>query len=219
MTIFLSERDVEALLDMDEVIGAVEEAFRRQGRGEAQNFMRTRTRGPTTVLSVMHATSSYLGRGGLKAYMSSKAGTKFLAVLFDSSDSSPLAVMAADVLGRFRTGAATGVATRHLYRKSSGSVAVFGSGRQALTQALALRAVMQIDQLRVWSPSPDQREGFARLLKERGFAATPCRTPESAAEGADIVATITSSKEPFLDERMLEKASLANVCGGNLPIR
>jgi alanine dehydrogenase len=216
LTIFLSERDVEALLDMGEVIEAVEEAFRRQGMGQAQNYMRTRTRGPGSVLSVMHATSSYLGRGGLKAYMSTKAGTKFLTVLFDAADSSPLAVMAADALGRFRTGAATGVAARHLYRRSSGSVAILGSGRQALTQAMALRAVMSIDRLTVWSPSSAHRESFATMLTERGFRASSCDTPEAAA-GADVVITITSSEEPFLDEGMLERASFASICGGNVP--
>ena len=217
MTIFLSEREVEGLLNMDEVVAAVEEAFRRQGLGEAQNQMRSRTRGPASVLNVMHATSSYLGRGGLKAYMSSKGGTRFLTVLFDAADSTPLAVMAADMLGRYRTGAASGVATKHLYAKRSGSVALFGSGRQALTQALALRSVMQVDEIRVWSPNSGHREAFAKLLADEGFRCRASATPAAAAEGADVVSTITSSKDPYLDAKMLAQATHVNVCGGNVP--
>lgn len=217
MTIFLSEGDVESLLSMDEAVAAVEEAFRMQGSGRAQNCMRTRTRGAVSVLNVMHATSQYLGRGGLKAYMSSGGGTRFLVVLFDTADSSPLAVMAADMLGRFRTGAASAVATKHLYGKKSGKVALFGSGRQALTQALALRSVMEVVELRVWSPTREHREGFSRLLKGRGFAAEPCETPEAAADGADVVSTITSARAPFLGEEALKGTSHANLCGGNVP--
>ncbi|MDG7010558.1 MAG: ornithine cyclodeaminase family protein [Nitrososphaerota archaeon] len=216
MTILLSESEVESLLDMDEVVAAVEEAFRREGMGEAQNFMRTRTRGPASVLSVMHATSSYLGRAGLKAYASSKGGTRFLVLLFDANDSSPLAVMAADMLGRFRTGAASGVATKHLYGRRSGTVALLGSGKQALTQALALRSVMKVDELRVWSRDSAHREAFASALRERGFEANSFASPAAAAEGADVVSTITSSKTPLLDETALRDASHVNACGSNV---
>ncbi len=45
MTIVLSETDVEALIDMKEVVSSVEEAFHREGTGEASNTMRTRSRG------------------------------------------------------------------------------------------------------------------------------------------------------------------------------
>ncbi|MDG6985847.1 MAG: ornithine cyclodeaminase family protein [Nitrososphaerota archaeon] len=217
MTIFLSESDVAALLDMDEVIRAVEEAFRQEGMGGAVNHMRTRTRSASSVLNVMHATSPYLSRGGLKAYMSSRSGTKFLVVLFDEADSAPLAVMGADMLGRYRTGAASGVATKHLYRKSTGSVAICGTGRQALTQALALDSVMDVQGFRVWSPNRDHRRAFTKSLEDRGLQATAADSPWEASKGADVVSTVTSSKAPFLDEKMLDSVAHVNLCGGNVP--
>jgi alanine dehydrogenase len=217
LTLILSESDVQGLLDMDAAVASVEEAFRRQGNGEAQNQVRTRTRGPSSVLNVMHATASYLGRGGLKAYMSTGHGTRFVVILFDAVDSTPLAVMGADTLGRLRTGAASAVATKHLYGRRSATVALFGSGRQALTQALALRVVLAFEELRVWSPTRGHREAFARLLTERGVDAHPCDSASEAARGADVVSTITSSKDPFLDEAALASASHINICGGNVP--
>ena len=69
---------------MNQVVVSVEEAFRREGMGEAENVMRTRSTGPGSVLNVMHANLPYLRRGGLKAYMSTKSGTRFVLVLFDS---------------------------------------------------------------------------------------------------------------------------------------
>jgi alanine dehydrogenase len=217
LTLILSEKDAESLLDMDEVVSSVEEALRRQGLGEASNFMRTRARGKASVLNVMHANLSYLGRGGLKAYMSSGAGTKFVVVLFDAATSVPLAVIGADHLGRFRTGAASGVATKHLYGKRSGTLALLGSGRQALTQALAVKSVMSVDEVRVWSPDKARREEFARRLNASGFSSRACDSPGLAMKGADVASAITSSKEPFITEQMLDGIAHVNICGGNVP--
>lgn len=217
MTLILSERDVQALLDMHEVVAVVEEAFRRAGLGEAANSPRTRSAGKGSTLSVMHANLSYLGRGGLKAYMSSNAGSKFALILYDSKTSVPLAVMGADHIGRYRTGAASGVATKHLYAKGSGSLAVMGSGKQAITQVLAIGSVMALDEVRVWSPDKGHREEFVRTLAKAGFSASPCDAPALASKGADVITSITSSKEPFIKEEMVEGVSHVNICGGNVP--
>jgi len=219
LTLILSEKQVEALIDMNEVVDCVEEAFRRQGLGEVANTNRTRSGGYNSVLSVMHATLSYLGRGGLKAYMSSKAGTRFALVLFDSADSTPLAVMGAEAIGRFRTGAASGVATKHLFGERSGTLAMFGSGRQAMTQVLAVSRVMAVEEVRVWSPNPDHRKAFARRLVAEGIRARVHDTPQKAMEGAQVASSITSSKEPFITDRMVKTISHFNVCGGNVPER
>lgn len=201
---------------MKEVVASIEEAFRREGMGESANSPRTRSRGPASVLNVMHANLSYLGRGGLKAYMSSRAGTRFVLLLFDSSDSAPLAVMGADVLGRFRTGAASGVATRYMYGRPSGTLALFGSGNQALTQALGVGSVISVEEVRVWSPTPAHRDAFTRRLVKEGFEASAFDSPLAALEGAQVACSITSSREPFLTEGMLGGITHVNICGGNV---
>jgi alanine dehydrogenase len=215
LTLVFSERDVQDLIEMKEVVSSVEEAFLQQAAGAVHNSARTRSRGRDSVLNVMHANLTYLGRGGLKAYMSSRAGTKFAFVLFDASDSTPLAVMGADVLGRYRTGAASGVATKHLYHQSSAKVAIFGSGKQALTQVLALGSVMALEEVRVWSPGKDHRVSFARRLSEEGYDASAHDSPDQALRGVEVASAITSSKEPFLTDRMLNSISHLNICGSN----
>ena len=216
MTLVLSERDVEGLVDMKGIVSSVEEAFLRQGMGELSNFMRTRSRGATSVLNVMHANLPYLGRAGLKAYLSSRAGTKFALLLFDTKDSRLLAVMGADILGRFRTGAASGVATKYLYGKRAGTLAVLGSGRQALTQVLAIREVMSLEEVRVWSPTPEHRVTFAQKLKTYGFRSDAFNSPATALEGAQVATAITSSRQPFLTDEMLENLMHLNLAGGNV---
>ena len=217
MTLALSEKDVQGLIVMEEVVSAVEEAFRRQGAGEVSNSMRTRSAGKDSLLSVMHSNLAYLGRGGVKAYMSSKAGSNPVFLLFDAATSHPLAVMGADVLGRYRTGAASGVATKHLFGRSSGTAAVFGSGRQALTQVLAIGSVMSLDAVRVWSPNKSHREALAGALSAMGHGATASDSPAAALKGADVASAITSSKEPFITGTTLDSVLHLNLCGSNHP--
>jgi alanine dehydrogenase len=219
LTIILSEGDVESLTRMDDVVASVEEAFRREGLGEVTNSMRTRSKGQGSVLSVMHANLSYLGRGGLKAYMVTKSGTRFVVVLFDAKDSTPLAVMGADVLGRLRTGAASGVATKHMYGTNSATLALMGSGKQALTQVLAIQSVLPLEGVRVWSPDPRHRDLLASRLVGLGFKAAAFGSPDSALDGAQLASAITSSADPFLTEKNLVSSSHVNVCGGNAPER
>jgi ornithine cyclodeaminase/alanine dehydrogenase-like protein (mu-crystallin family) len=217
LTLFFSETQVMDLLDMGEVVEAVEEAFKRQGLGEAVNTTRTRSRADGTVLNVMHASLPYLGRAGLKCYLSTPRGGKFLVVLFDLRDATPLAVMGADMLGRYRTGAASAVATRHLYHRNSARLAVFGTGRQAVTQVQAMGAVLAIEEVRVWSPDASHRTSFAASLNESGIRARAFDSPGLASAEADVGSTITSSATPFLDAQDMAHLAHVNVCGGNHP--
>ena len=219
MTLVLSESQTESLLVMEEVVAAVEEAFRREAEGLAVNSVRTRSRSPMGVLNVMHAALPYLGRAGVKSYLSSPRGTRFVFTLFDLDDSSPLLVMGADTLGRFRTGAASGVATKFLYRGSSAALAVFGSGNQAMTQVRAIAAVVSLTKVKVWSPDRAHREAFARRLSAAGFTAFASDTPVLAADGAEIGTTITAAKVPFLNAKTVAGLKHLNVCGGNDPDR
>ena len=219
MTLVLSERDVQDLVDMKDIVASVEEAFRREGLGEASNSMRTRSKGAGSLLNVMHANLAYLGRGGVKAYMASRGGARFVFVLFDAAGSLPLAVMGADVLGRYRTGAASAVATKHLCPRGEGKVAIFGSGKQALTQVLALAEVMTMEEVRVWSPVKGLRDSFVRRLSAEGYQASAHESPESAASGGDVASAITSSSGPFLTDRALRPVKHLNLCGSNSPAR
>lgn len=217
LALILSEEDVEDLLEMRDAVSSVEEVFRREAGGEAVNSPRTRARAPGIVLNSMQAHLPYLGRSGLKCYMSSRKGTRFIFILFDSTDSRPLAIMGADVLGRVRTGAASGVATKFLYGRRSAKLAVCGSGKQAMTQVLGVAAVTSLSEVRVWSPIEEHRAGFAQKLRGVGLNAEMVETPREALKGADVASTITSSIEPFIEPYAVEHLSHLNVCGSNSP--
>jgi len=204
---------------MREVVSSVEEAFRREAFGEADNSPRTRSHAPGAVLNAMHACLAYIGRGGLKCYLSSRMGTRFVFVLFDLSDGRPLAVMGADSLGRYRTGAASGVATKFLYKRTSAKLAICGSGKQAFAQVLGIAATTSVTSVNVWSPNSEHRDAFCFKLKQDGFDSKAFGSPAEALAGADVACTITSAKTPFLNPEVLRGLSHLNACGSNQPDR
>jgi len=146
-------------------------------------------------------------------------GTRFVFVLFRLDDGEPLAVMGADVLGRYRTGAASAVATKFMARSRRFTLCLCGSGRQALTQAIAMAAVGSLESVRVWSPTGERREAFAGELRELGFESTPFETLREALATSDVATSITTAGEPFLTREAVQGLNHLNLCGVNSPGR
>ena len=213
MALLLREADVVRLADMSAVMDALEAAMTDLGNGEAQNQPRRRVFPPGGVLNVMFASWPGGGVSGLKAYTVAGGKARFLVVLYDL-DGSPLALIEADRLGAFRTGAATGVAARRLAPPGPKTVAVIGAGWQARTQVAALRRALDIAELRVFSRTPERRERFAAEVG--GLAAA---SAEAAVRGADVVVTITNSASPVLEAVWVEPGALVVGAGSNFPTR
>src|ERR1700686_523036 len=156
VALILREADVQELIEMDDVIAAVEAAMRELGEGTAQNEPRRRAFAPGGLLNVMFA--SYPGGGvtGLKAYTIAGGRVRFLVVVF-ALDGSVQALIEAEHMGAYRTGAATAVAVRALKPRMPATVALIGAGRQAATQALAVSRAIEIKELRVFSRDPERR--------------------------------------------------------------
>lgn len=219
MTLLLSERDVTSLLEMKDAVVAVEEAFRQQAAGMAVNSPRTRSAAMGSSLNVMHGSLPYLGRAGAKCYLTSKVGTQFVFLLFDSERGSLLSVMGANTLGRNRTGAASAVATKYLCGRRDVVLGICGSGWQALTQVLALKEVASLSEVRVWSPTVKHRNDFADELGRLGIMSRATASPSEALRGADVGTTITSSRDGFIDEEAVGDVVHLNAAGSNSPGR
>ena len=116
---FLTEEDVEAVFEIGDALEAVEGSFRRQAAGEIENRPRDRLRLEEGRLAVMAAADLGLGVAGVKTYAAGAGGAKFVLPLFDASRHDVLAVIEADQLGRLRTGAASGVAAKHLAKEGA----------------------------------------------------------------------------------------------------
>jgi len=214
MALYLTEDDVEALLSIDDALEAVEGAFRRLAAKEIENRPRYRLRLDGGQLAVMAAADLGLGVAGVKTYVAGTGGARFVVVLFDAVTHDTLAVIEADTLGRLRTGAATGVAAKHLAKETARSLGVIGCGRQAETQVAACRAaVPEIDRIVVYCRDTERREKFAqRVGAEAG------ESHRDAGE-QDIVVTITTSKDPVLRGEWLRPGALVCAAGANVASR
>ena len=89
-------------------------------------------------------------------------------LLFDGETRALLALMDYGVLNSLRVGATAGVAARHLAPRGARTLGLLGSGWQAMPQVGALTAaVPSIEEIRVYSPTREHREAFARDMAQR----------------------------------------------------
>ena len=214
--LFLSEDDVKHLLTMDLALEAVDAAFRKIGLDEAENVPRQRCQTDHAMLHVLPAAAKTLGALGFKAYTTTRHGAKFHVTLFDPKAGGMTAILEADYLGQVRTGAASGIATKKLARADATTVGLYGTGKQARTQLLAVCKVRNITKIHVYSRDAAKRKAFAEEMTPLcGVEVTPVDTPEQAARGLDIVVTATGSREPVLLGDWVADGAHLNVIGSN----
>ncbi|MDQ2806997.1 MAG: ornithine cyclodeaminase family protein [Chloroflexota bacterium] len=225
MALILREADVEQLVTMGDMVEALETAFRDQGHGAATNEPRRRVR--TAGGGTLHLLGGALpGQSviGFKAYTSFRPKTRFMVSLYDSTDGRLLALIEADRLGQMRTGAATGVATRYMARQvptgAGFTLGCYGAGYQARTQVEAVCAVRRIERLRVYSPTEASRAAFVAEMSDLlGLEAEAVNSPEDVADGADIIVTATTAREPVLRAQWLAPGAHINAAGANMLLR
>jgi len=213
--VYITEQQVADLLDMDTAIGCVEESMRQVAAGEASVLPRRRARIKDGLFHLLGGASVKDGVHGVKAYTTHQGAARFYVFLF-AATGELLATIEADYLGRIRTGAASGVATRFMARKGASRVLLMGSGSQATSQACALAAVMQIENLDVWSRTAERRESFAAELRDQhALPAMAVEDPRSAALRADVITTVTTAVEPILEASWIAPGTHINACGSN----
>jgi ornithine cyclodeaminase/alanine dehydrogenase-like protein (mu-crystallin family) len=219
VTRILREADVRRVVDMDAVIAAVTAAMRELGEGKAQNEPRRRAFAPGAMLNVMFGSFPGGGLMGLKAYSVAGPDVRFLVNVF-GLDGALQALIEANLMGAYRTGAATGVAAKVLAPPGPVTVCLLGTGFQARTQALALSRVLQISELRVFSRDQAKREAFAaERTTELGVRVVASPTAEAAVRGADVVVAITTSTTAVFDAAWVKDTALVVGAGSNFAIR
>ena len=214
MPLYLTEEDVAELLGPEDAVEAVEACLRRMAGGEVEIAPRRRLRLPAGALADMAASDLGLGLAGGKLYAASAEGATFVVCLFDAVSTELVAVIEADHLGRLRTGAASGVAARHLAQADARSLGVIGCGTQAETQVACIRAaVPSIERVVAYCRTSERLEDFCRKV-----GAEPGESHRDAG-GQDIVVTITTSRDPVLRGEWLQAGALVVAAGANVVSR
>jgi ornithine cyclodeaminase/alanine dehydrogenase-like protein (mu-crystallin family) len=213
--LYLTEADVQRLVTVKDAIATLELMFETWRDPATINLPRQRAQIGKGSFNLMGAAWGASEIFGLKAYLGAPGG-RFHVLLYSSRDGSLKAMIEADHLGRMRTGAASGLATKILANQDARTIGVIGGGRQALTQVAAVCAVRKIDTVRVFTRTAEHRNAFAKEIERKlRVAAEPVTTGEAAIGDADVVITITKSAEPVLRANWLKSGVHINAAGAN----
>lgn len=208
MALYLSDEDVRKVLTTAECVDVLEDLFRQESAGLVENLPRQRGRFGQFTATLMGGAAL-----GSQAYAVRHSS---VTLLYNTETGKLDAVMPPSTIAWIRTGAASGVATRHMARADASVVGMIGTGRQAATQIEGVCAVRPIKQVKVFSRSAENRQRFAREMEDRvGVEIKPVASPEECLEGADVVVTITNAREPVFDGHLLAPGMHVNAAGNN----
>lgn len=140
-------------------------------------------------------------------------------VLADVASGYPLLLTEMTFLTALRTAATSALAAKYLAPKSARTMALIGNGAQAEFQAMAFKALLGIDRLRLYDIDRRASEKCVRNLAGHGFDITVCASTEAAVEGAEIITTVTADKQyaTILTDNMVGVGIHINAVGGDCP--
>ena len=140
-----------------------------------------------------------------------------MMMLNDKDTGAPLALMSANLLSAYRTGAIPGVGAKYLARKDSTTVAIVGPGVMGKTALAAFMSVCpKIDTVKIKGRGKNSIDSFVEYVKKEFPQVTTikvCETMEEAIRDSDIINTATSvgDKEslfPYIDEKWIKEGAL-----------
>ncbi|KKX30787.1 ornithine cyclodeaminase [Rhizobium sp. LC145] len=140
-------------------------------------------------------------------------------VLSDVDSGYPLLISEMTILTALRTAATSAVAAKHLAPKTADCMAIIGNGAQSEFQAIAFKALLGVQKLRLYDIDRQATERCARNLEGLGFEIHSCRSSEEAVEGAQIITTVTADKQnaTILTDNMVGPGVHINAVGGDCP--
>jgi ornithine cyclodeaminase/alanine dehydrogenase-like protein (mu-crystallin family) len=216
--LLLSEEQVRRHLRMTDLIPAMEKALIDFSAGKVTQPVRSviKVDPPGGFLGLMPAlTPDGLGLKAVTFYPSNAEHgiPTHMATIFliDPQTGTPLAIMDGRLITEMRTAAVSATATKFLAPRDAKVLAILGSGVQARSHIEALKLVRRFEEIRVWSPTREHAERFAKEI--RGKAASA----EDAVRGADVVVAATNSKTPVLNGAWLKPGCHVNAIGACRP--
>lgn len=222
--LWLDRKEVESLIDMEETIEVVEEAFRQHGLKKVQmppklylNF--NKHNGDLRTMPAYLEEQDIAGvkvvtvyndnpRRGLPTVMA-------LVVLNSTETGAPIAVMDGTYLTNMRTGAAGGVAVKYLARKNAKTLGFIGAGKQAKTQLLAIDQIIDIVEVKVFDVKDES--AFIDEMKRAIDCDNVHKSSKEKTCECDILITTTPSREPVVKNDWIKEGTHINAIGADAP--
>src|SRR5438477_2860354 len=222
----VDQATVRRLLPMEECVPVMAEALSALARGQAllplrQVLMLPGGQGAFAAMPAHLASPPALGIKVITVFPGNH-GTDLdshqgAVLLFETERGRLLAIMDASSITAIRTAAVSGVATRALARADAATLGLLGTGVQALTHLEAMALVRPLRRVRVWSRDAAHVARFVERARARHpFAVEPAASAREAVEDADVVCTVTSSREPVVEGPWLRAGTHVNAVGASL---
>ncbi len=213
--IVLSKKEIEELVELNEMMDQIEEAYRIYGTGEYYMPPRPSVEHENKTLMYMPCyTKDIIGTKILSIFPENAAlglpSIDGVVLLSDRTTGAPVAVLDGQAVTAYRTGAVGGVGIRHLSREDCHTVGIVGAGVQGFHLALYACAARNIHTVFVYNHSDrDIREYLDRLEKtidNPDIKVVQCKTVEELTGLSDIICTATPAVRPVLpdDRKLLE---------------
>jgi alanine dehydrogenase len=229
MATVLSEADVASLLDLDDLLPVIAEAFVKQGRGEVERPERPHfpvgtglVEEPGTGLAMpayVHGDATFATKVASVVPANRERGLPSVTATVlacDADTGQARALLAGTRITNARTGCIGGLAARELAVDGPVTLGVLGAGAQARWQTRAVAAATGDDlaAVRVYSPSESREACAADLRAELGDVdVRAVESPREAVTGATVVVTATTSPEPVFDGADLDPGTLVVAVG------
>lgn len=199
--IVLDAQSTRAALPMGDAIEAMEHAF----SGESEAPLRSLVGNSLVMPGVLD------GVIAVKVVSVVPGNPVGLVTVFDG-DGTPLGVVDGPTLTAIRTGAVSGLATRLLSRDSARTLAMLGAGAMAFDQVEAVRKVLPIERVLVWSRSSENAERLAGIVD-----GVVVENPDEAVASADVVSCATPATRPLFSEDSVAPGTHVNAVGAFNP--
>ncbi len=216
--------EVRKLLDYPSCIAVVREAMQALSRGETRQLLRTMIHmGEGRTFAQMPGALSDQGMFGAKMIsvfaQPDNPGVRRhrgLVMMFEPEQGRPVCVADAEEITHIRTAAATAVATDALARKDAKVLLLMGTGGQVHSHLHALPLVRDFDRILIWGRTPANVSAVIDEWRDR-LPVEAASDARAAAEGADVICTLTGSREPILLRDWVQPGTHVNVVGSSGP--
>ena len=217
--LFISEADTVALLNWPDVIACLAAAY-AEPDDPAAVPPRVVARKGTAWLRVLSALSPSGRHMGVKIIgRARKPQSSYLIPLWDQESAELVCLLDGKHVTGMRTAGTTAMAVDRILPKQPIRVGVLGAGQEAQAHASAIGSLRNITALKVFSPTPASREGFAkRFAQELKTECSAVDSARAAIEGADLIIGAARSRDetPILRGEWLRPGTMVISIGSTL---
>lgn len=223
----LSEKQVQSLIDIDELISTLEKAHTQYSTGKAVMPVRLvvplpQIQGRITSMPGFLNEDKALGmkvvtyfQDNPKRNLPAILGT---IMLFSAETGKLIAVMDGSYVTAIRTACASAMATKVLANTETPVLGILGAGVQARAHIQALTHVRKIDRIKIYSPSGASAAGIKKDLEPTmRIAIEVAGSAEDAVRDADLLVTGSTSREPIINCAWLKTGVHINAVGSHRP--